>query len=426
MRWFSLVCIVGVVGLGAFPGSADAVQRHSDMRGVPNDKCLECHTICGSATGAKPVMPHPAHGIHLDVVTNCADCHTSVDLEKAADEPSISQVEPEICYRCHRGETSMVREILETSVSAGRTSERFLEALHTRARLPTQGDFVGSETCGDCHDDVFGFWKGGPHAKAMTSPIFERDWESDSQARACLRCHATGFDPATGGFALEGVGCEVCHGPMAEGHPDVPQGEPEFSAPLCANCHPDEWGEWRSSQHAEAGIECESCHNPHGQEILFPTVEDLCAACHEERGEVFAHSTHAEREYLCSECHMHPAEHGGKTGHTFSVGSGTCIRCHRDEIHARERIVTLDAQVQKLRESGETDLQYTIQEQQREIERLQTSRSLRLYVGLLQGSLIGLVVGGFGVWTAARRWGEEEENEDDEDKEEDSPSPDPA
>jgi len=321
----------------------------------------------------------------------------------------------------------MVQQVLETTVTVGAAAERVMQTLDTRVHLPVEGEFLGSETCGGCHEEVYEYWKNGPHARAMSSPIFDQAWEANIHAQACLRCHTTAFDPASGEFAEKGVGCEVCHGAMVENHPDVVQGQPEFSAPLCANCHLDEWGEWRSSRHAETGIECDSCHSPHGQNILFPTVQELCAACHEERGEIFAHSTHASRNLLCSECHMHPAEHGGKTGHTFSVGSGTCIRCHRDEIHARERIVALGAEVKELRQTDESTLRKQIMDQGKRIERLETSRSLRLYTGLLQGSLIGLAVGGVGAWTAARRWREEEVSEDDIDKaEKDPPSPDQA
>jgi len=318
----------------------------------------------------------------------------------------------------------MVQQVLETTVTVGGASQRVLQTLDTRVELPSQGDFVGSSACGGCHEEIHNFWMVGPHARAMTSPIFDRDWRENAHAKACLRCHTTGFHPETGEYSEKGVGCEVCHGPMAKDHPDSLQGEPAVTAPLCANCHLDEWGEWRSSRHAEVGIDCNSCHNPHGQEILFTTVQELCGACHEERGEVFAHSTHASRDLQCSECHMHPAEHGGKTGHTFSVGSGTCIRCHRDEIHAREMIVSLGTEVQELRTVDEETLKAKVTQKEKEIERLKTSRSLRLYTGLLQGSLIGLAVGGVGAWTAARRWREEEITEDELEEKKDPPSAD--
>jgi predicted CXXCH cytochrome family protein len=415
----TILCLV------AMPGWADVAQLHMEMKGIPDDECLSCHEI-KSSTEPESVPSHPAHGIHLHVVENCSDCHHSVDLVKAETQPWQSQVNAEVCYECHQGERTMVEQVLQTTVSAMNGAQKILSDLDTRAPLPVEGDFVGSETCGACHEEIFEFWKAGPHARAMTSPVFEHDWDSSHHAEACLRCHTTAFNPETGEYAEEGVGCEVCHGPMKADHPEELQGHPDFSAPICANCHLDEWGEWRSSVHADAkpkAIECDSCHNPHGQKLLFDNVQDLCGACHSGRSEVFAHSTHANRDIRCSECHMHPAEHGGKTGHTFTVGSGTCIRCHKDEIHKRERIVALGAEVEELRTEGEEDLRRQVGEAKEQIEELSTRSSLRLYVGLLQGSIIGLAVGGFGAWTAARHWREEEEEEDDaeEEKNEDTP-----
>jgi hypothetical protein len=402
------------------------MQLHMEMSEIPDAECLSCHEV-RSGTGPETVPEHPAHGIHLHVVEKCSDCHFKVDLMQTASEPWKSQVDAEVCYDCHQGERTMVEEVLQTTVSAVNGAQRIMSELDARSPLPVGGDFAGSETCGACHEELYQFWMTGPHARAMASPIFEHDWNSSHHAEACLRCHTTGFDAETGKYAEGAVGCEVCHGPMKENHPEDLQGHPKLSAPICANCHLDEWGEWRSSVHAEAEIECDACHNPHGQKLLFDTPQELCGACHSGRGDIFAHSTHADRDILCSDCHMHPAEHGGKTGHTFTVGSGTCIRCHKDEIHAREKIVALGAAVEELSTAGEEDLRERLMQAEKKINRLNASSSVRLYMGLLQGSIIGLAVGGFGAWTAARHWREEGEEEDDtEEKEETHGTSEPA
>ena len=98
---------------------------------------------------------------------------------------------------------------------------------------PSGAEFVGSETCGDCHSIAYDIWKngvdgnGGPHAHAtlsLTEPN-ERNWVQRHFDPECLSCHVTGWNPQkyfpyeSGYLSLEkssyltGNGCENCHGP---------------------------------------------------------------------------------------------------------------------------------------------------------------------------------------------------------------------
>ncbi|MCH2177746.1 MAG: hypothetical protein MK106_02990 [Mariniblastus sp.] len=98
---------------------------------------------------------------------------------------------------------------------------------------PTGHQFVGSETCMDCHDEEFEIWEegtngeGGPHFRAtldLTDPG-ERTWVKRNYDPECLSCHVTGWNPQKyypyeSGFIslakdphLSGNGCENCHGP---------------------------------------------------------------------------------------------------------------------------------------------------------------------------------------------------------------------
>ncbi len=91
---------------------------------------------------------------------------------------------------------------------------------------PSGMQFVGSETCQQCHDDEFKIWKAGPHAHATESLIHpnERSQIPRHFDPECLSCHVTGWNPQkfypykTGYLAesdklLHGNGCENCHGP---------------------------------------------------------------------------------------------------------------------------------------------------------------------------------------------------------------------
>ncbi|MHC4077766.1 MAG: cbb3-type cytochrome c oxidase subunit II [Planctomycetota bacterium] len=73
---------------------------------------------------------------------------------------------------------------------------------------------MGSKVCVGCHENVTPEAVEGWKTSKMTS-TYERI-RNDPDRDKCLACHATGFNPATGHFSEEGVGCEACHGPGKE------------------------------------------------------------------------------------------------------------------------------------------------------------------------------------------------------------------
>lgn len=283
------------------------------------------------------------------------------------------------------------------------------------AALPEQDDqpetssYAGSSSCQNCHTAIHEDWMVTRHANAFSSPIFQRDWSELSKQTSCLECHTTGFDPSTGTYTEEGVTCESCHGPFQPNHPArdmtiTPDAE------LCASCHKNTTDEWKASLHSAAGIQCESCHNPHTQTPLAPTVTELCSNCHKERGDSFTHSTHANSGLECSNCHMYTTPREGSpigglipTGHTFAVGSDACVGCHQDTVHTRDEIVKLSGEIQQAAEVDVTELQKSIEEKDQVISSLETSNSVRLYTGLAQGAIVGLVTGGVAAWVVSRR-----------------------
>jgi predicted CXXCH cytochrome family protein len=274
---------------------------------------------------------------------------------------------------------------------------------------PGTASYAGSSSCKNCHSEIHTDWMVTRHANAFSSPIFQRDWTELSKQTSCLECHTTGFNPASGSYAEEGVTCESCHGPFQPNHPvqDMPVTP---NADLCAACHKNTTDEWRTSDHNTAGIQCESCHNPHSQSPLAPTVTELCSNCHKDRGYSFTHGTHANSGLECSNCHMYTAPRGTDpigglvaTGHTFRVGSDACIGCHQDTVHTRDEIVKLSGEIQEVAVVDIATLKKTIEEQGQTISSLETSNTVRLYTGLAQGAIVGLVTGGVAAWIVSRR-----------------------
>jgi tetrahydromethanopterin S-methyltransferase subunit F len=91
------------------------------------------------------------------------------------------------------------------------------------------------------------------------------------------------------------------------------------------------------------------------------------------------------------------------TGHTFSVGSEACIGCHTDTVHTRDSILALSGEVSELSEIDPEALRQQVQDQEQEIAELESRSTVRLYTGLAQGAIIGLIIGGVAAWIVSRR-----------------------
>ncbi len=104
---------------------------------------------------------------------------------------------------------------------------------------------VGSQVCIGCHQGLhpqaIDAWRESP-----MSSTFERI-KDEPKKDNCLACHTTGFNPETGHYSEEGVGCEACHGPGADAvklvlagqaakHKEAIRLNPD-SALVCARCH---------------------------------------------------------------------------------------------------------------------------------------------------------------------------------------------
>jgi predicted CXXCH cytochrome family protein len=290
----------------------------------------------------------------------------------------------------------------------------FLAVIQPVSAAPAEVDsyqvqgYAGSESCAQCHENIHSAWVGTRHAQAFSAPIFQRDWKELGNQVSCLECHTTGYDSQTGNYAEEGVTCEGCHGPF---QPDHPQSRMPITpnAELCGTCHKSTTDEWQASVHGHEGIQCQACHNPHTQTPKANSVTELCVTCHQERGGSFTHSTHASAGLECSNCHMFTSPRTNDpimglvpTGHTFSVGSDACIACHQDTVHTRDEIVKLTGEVAALESVDAATLEQTVQSQDQEISDLKAQSANRLYIGLAQGAIVGLITGGAVAWVVSR------------------------
>jgi hypothetical protein len=195
----------------------------------------------------------------------------------------------------------------------------------------------GSDDCGNCHAAVSTQWENSAHGHASVVETFLAAWAEKGSPPDCLRCHTTGFDPETGSYEKEGVGCATCHPSNPEEHPQKIM-ETDISSRLCGQCHVDTFAEWETSEHGQEELNCVRCHNPHSNELKAGSIQDTCRSCHKDETHFFTFTTHADQGLLCTDCHLEtkndPLGNGhSKISHTFSVGADTCAACHNQEMH---------------------------------------------------------------------------------------------
>jgi len=109
------------------------------------------------------------------------------------------------------------------------------------------------------------------------------------------------------------------------------------SAETCGACHLNVYDEWKTSAHGQLNTTCASCHNPHSQQQM--TVDGnktACETCHKDHSKEVQHSTHQAAGLMCNDCHKNTDQN---SGHTFMIGSDTCLKCHADGIHSTDLMV---------------------------------------------------------------------------------------
>jgi Zn-finger protein len=243
-----------------------------------------------------------------------------------------------------------------------------------------------ADTCGVCHDQETKEWMESPHAKAVNERYLG-EWEREGRKWECLVCHTSQYDRTTGRFSHAGVSCQSCHGPVTEDHPDKVKKLLPVTSEVCQPCHSMTYGEWRISSHGQKNIRCFDCHKMHQMNLRKDDPDQMCGTCHTERLKDYSHATHHLKGVQCITCHM-PEVVGaglkikgtGVRGHTFSVGAETCARCHREMVHTRSNLATLEEEVEHLKAVNPEALQKQTERLQKDLDQLRvelrTNRSV--------------------------------------------------
>ena len=187
---------------------------------------------------------------------------------------------------------------------------------------PSGSQYVGSDTCGTCHDEIYKGFMASPHSATT------KESSMTHGAHGCEFCHGPGSAHVEGG----GDKSKIFR--FTEAKPD------EISR-RCLTCHEArvEQRQFMRSAHNENGISCTSCHTIHHakKEYLLPSKQtDLCFTCHaEQRADFEKPFRHRVLEGMirCTDCHN---PHGTTTGRQIRTTPGNeieliCFKCHMDK-----------------------------------------------------------------------------------------------
>jgi DmsE family decaheme c-type cytochrome len=240
------------------------------------------------------------------------------------------------------------------------------------ARVPAspaaaEAKYVGSAACQQCHEAQYKDWEATSHGRAdkdaallggeagceschgpgsehvaadgeKTHPGFGtlrklEAMKADDANTVCTSCHATGeqFYWGHSAHARKGVACIQCHDVHGSKSPEGML-RAESESKTCFACHRAKKFQTSKSAHMpvrEGGMECSSCHNPHGTAspsmIKAASNNELCESCHaEKRGPVLWE--HAPVRENCVTCHD---AHGANNQKVLQAKQPfVCQRCH--------------------------------------------------------------------------------------------------
>lgn len=180
-----------------------------------------------------------------------------------------------------------------------------------------QAEYVGSETCMECHEEQYANYKMSIHY--LTE-------KRDLKIKGCEACHGPGSVHVEEGGEV---------GAIFTFRADVPAAD---KTEKCLNCHSQEEKKFTflGSNHMKGSVTCSDCHQSHpemGKDMLLTKKGyKLCLNCHQEIAPKLAlNERHRITEGMvkCTDCHR-PHEQSTRT-RLGGFKQETCFNCHTDK-----------------------------------------------------------------------------------------------
>jgi DmsE family decaheme c-type cytochrome len=199
----------------------------------------------------------------------------------------------------------------------------------------SKGAVVPNAVCEGCHGNGTAHMEGGGDKTLIYKPVGVA-----GANKTCLSCHDTTSERISRHTGIHAnsaqVNCLTCHSIHAS-EARAPHLLARAELALCATCHANTVASFRNKPYAHrlgrGGMECSSCHEPHGMPIKPQNMrttlagEMPCLNCHaDKRGPfVFNHGSVAIGD--CTTCHE---VHGSTNAKMLkrSTVMQVCIECH--------------------------------------------------------------------------------------------------
>ncbi len=190
-------------------------------------------------------------------------------------------------------------------------AEEAAEAPVKKTVVEAEAEYVGAESCADCHEEAVKAFKFSPHARVSI------EGKGNEKIQSCEMCHGPGSLHVDAGG---GKGVHIIN--------------PSKDPSACFKCHTDKKLEFDLPFHhpvVEGKMSCTDCHSAHGEEVRpwsatsFQDVNEACFKCHKDQQGPFVFEHEAVREG-CVTCH---AVHGSMNEKMLVArDNNLCLRCH--------------------------------------------------------------------------------------------------
>jgi len=177
------------------------------------------------------------------------------------------------------------------------------------------GDYVGSDTCATCHEEVSKGFATNPHTKMAL--------QHGSTGITCENCHGAGKAHVDGGGDTTKI-----FNPAKASTKDVNA--------TCLGCHAGAHPNFDRSPHAKANVGCISCHSVHAsttEPLLKAAQPTLCFQCHTDTKPAFGMPFHHkvnEGLVKCSDCHDVHGTFGNSNIKSTADQNAICTKCHME------------------------------------------------------------------------------------------------
>ena len=226
-------------------------------------------------------------------------------------------------------------------------------------------DYVGTDTCKACHEDIYNNYEKTPHWKTLndtrggpskqgcegchgpgaahvagggdkTKIFIFKDHSAKEINDRCMTCHAGGtqhMNAINSEHAKSDVSCISCHSPHHAQTREflLVKAQPE----LCYSCHLQQKPQFSMPFHHrvnEGLVQCSDCHNPHGtvaaKQVRFSAAQDaVCFTCHADKRGPFVFEHEPVKVEGCESCHT---PHGSPNPHLLKMSNVNllCLSCH--------------------------------------------------------------------------------------------------